>query len=219
MLHNDDELKERYHLPKTNIRTDSYVAVQLLEQDGRLDAETIGNVASLLEGTFSLSVLDQFNNLYLIKGNSPLCIYRFENGLLCYASTADILKEALSRCRFLSGSKEIIGISEGDILCIRPDGRLQMSRFDTTNLNKRLRWWNCGDYYFFEPKQNRILTDDMRTPLDELLETACNMGFIEDDILMLLEGGFCEEEIEAMLNSPGLFYRTLMEEIYAPMEY
>lgn len=219
VLHNDDELKERYHLPKTNIRTDSYVAVQLLEQDGRLDAETIGNAASLLEGTFSLSVLDQFNNLYLIKGNSPLCIYRFENGLLCYASTADILKEALSRCGFLSGSKEIIGISEGDILCIRPDGRLQMSRFDTTNLNKRLRWWNCGDYYFFEPKQNRILTDDMRTPLDELLETACNMGFIEDDILMLLEGGFCEEEIEAMLNSPGLFYRTLMEEIYAPMEY
>ena len=98
VLHNDDELKERYHLPKTNIRTDSYVAVQLLEQDGRLDAETIGNAASLLEGTFSLSVLDQFNNLYLIKGNSPLCIYRFENGLLCYASTADILKEALSRC-------------------------------------------------------------------------------------------------------------------------
>ena len=219
VLHNDDELKERYHLPKTNIRTDSYVAVQLLEQDGRLDAETIGNAASLLEGTFSLSVLDQFNNLYLIKGNSPLCIYRFENGLLCYASTADILKEALNRCRFLSGSKEIIGISEGDILCIRPDGRLQMSRFDTTNLNKRLRWWNCGDYYFFEPKQNRILTDDTRTPLDGLLETACNMGFIEDDILMLLEEGFCEEEIEAMLNSPSLFYRTLMEEIYAPMEY
>ena len=94
-----------------------------------------------------------------------------------------------------------------------------MSRFDTTNLNKRLRWWNCGDYCFFEPKQNRILTDDTRTPLDELLETACNMGFIEDDILMLLEEGFCEEEVEAMLNSPGLFYRTLMEEIYAPMEY
>ena len=70
-------------------------------------------------------------------------------------------------------------------MCIR-------DRFDTTNLNKRLRWWNCGDYYFFEPKQNRILTDDTRTPLDELLETACNMGFIEDDILMLLEEGFCE---------------------------
>ena len=28
--------------PNTNIQTDSYVAVQLLEQDGRLDAETIG---------------------------------------------------------------------------------------------------------------------------------------------------------------------------------
>lgn len=219
VLHNDDELKKRYHLSKTNIQTDSYVAVQLLEQDGRLDAETIGNTASLLEGTFTLTVLDQFNNLYLIKGNSPLCIYRFENGLICYASTADILKEALKRCGFISGSKEIIGLSEGDILCIRPDGRLQMSRFDTSNLKKHLRWWNFGDYYLFEPKRNRILTDDSSTPLDDLLETACNMGFLEEDVLMLLEEGFCEEEIEEMLNTPGMFYSALMEAAYAQMEY
>ena len=91
----------RCHLPRTNIQTDSYVAVQLLEQDGRLDAETIGNTAARLEGSFSLTILNQFNHLYLVKGNSPLCIYRFENGLICYASTADILKEALARCSFL----------------------------------------------------------------------------------------------------------------------
>ena len=30
----------------------------------------------------------------------------FENGLICYASTADILKEALARCSFLPRSKE-----------------------------------------------------------------------------------------------------------------
>lgn len=218
VLHNDDELKERYHLPKTNIRTDSYVAVQLLEQDGRLDAETIGNAASLLEGTFSLSVLDQFNNLYLIKGNSPLCIYRFENGLLCYASTADILKEALSRCRFLSGSKEIIGISEGDILCIRPDGRLQMSRFDTSNLHKHLRWWDCGNYDCWMPQSRRLYREDLRTSLDALLEAACNMGFLEDDVYLLLEEGFDENDIEELLNMPGAFYDTLAEAVYARMD-
>ena len=108
VLHNDDALKQRCHLPKTNIQTDSYVAVQLLEQDGRLDAEAIGNTAARLEGSFSLTILNQFNHLYLVKGNSPLCIYRFENGLICYASTADILKEALARCGFLPRSKEII---------------------------------------------------------------------------------------------------------------
>ena len=218
VLHNDDELKERYHLPKTNIRTDSYVAVQLLEQDGRLDAETIGNAASLLEGTFSLSVLDQFNNLYLIKGNSPLCIYRFENGLLCYASTADILKEALNRCRFLSGSKEIIGISEGDILCIRPDGRLQMSRFDTSNLHKHLRWWDCGAYDCWMPQSRRHFRKNTATSLDALLETACNMGFLEDDVFLLLEEGFDESDIEELLNMPGAFYDASAETVYARMD-
>ena len=218
VLHNDDELKERYHLPKTNIRTDSYVAVQLLEQDGRLDAETIGNAASLLEGTFSLSVLDQFNNLYLIKGNSPLCIYRFENGLLCYASTADILKEALNRCRFLSGSKEIIGISEGDILCIRPDGRLQMSRFDTSNLHKHLRWWDCGAYDCWMPQSRRHFRKNTATSLDALLETACNMGFLEDDVFLLLEEGFDESDIEELLNMPGAFYDAIAETVYARMD-
>ena len=92
--------------------------MQLLEQDGRLDAETIGNTAARLEGSFSLAILNQFNHLYLVKGNSPLCIYRFENGLICYASTADILKEALARCSFLPHNKEIVSLSEGDILCI-----------------------------------------------------------------------------------------------------
>ena len=56
-----------------------------MEQEGALNAQTIGKTAALLGGSFSLSILDEFNHLYLVKGNSPLCIYRFENGLTCYA--------------------------------------------------------------------------------------------------------------------------------------
>lgn len=211
VLHNDNALKQRYHLPKTNIQTDSYVAVQLLEQDGRLDAETIGNMAARLEGSFSLTILNQFNHLYLVKGNSPLCLYRFVSGLVCYASTADILKEALAQCSFLPCSKEIISLAEGDILCVRPDGRLQMSRFDTYNLHKRLRWWDCGDYDYLIPQRRRFYRKDPLTPLDALLETACNMGVLEDDVYLLLEEGFDENDIEELLNLPGAFYNTLAE--------
>ena len=218
VLHNDDALKQRCHLPKTNIQTDSYVAVQLLEQDGRLDAETIGNTAARLEGSFSLTILNQFNHLYLVKGNSPLCIYRFENGLICYASTADILKEALARCSFLPHSKEIISLCEGDILCVRPDGRLQMSRFDTSNLHKHLRWWDCGAYDCRMPQSRRHFRKNTATSLDALLETACNMGFLEDDVFLLLEEGFAENDIEELLNLPGAFYDTLAEAVYARMD-
>ena len=49
------------------------------------------------------------------------------------------------------------------------------------------------------------------TPLDILLETAGNMGFLPEDILLMLEGGYCEEEIESLLNTPGAFYAALME--------
>ena len=189
-----------------------------MEQDGRLDAETIGNTAARLEGSFSLTILNQFNHLYLVKGNSPLCIYRFESGLICYASTADILKEALARCSFLPCSKEIVSLSEGDILCIRPDGRLQMSRFDTSNLHKHLRWWDCGAYDCWMPQSRRHFRKDTATSLDTLLETACNMGFLEDDVFLLLEEGFDESDIEELLNMPGAFYDAIAETVYARMD-
>ena len=217
VLLNDDVLKQRYHLPKTNIQTDSYVAVQLLEQEGRLDAETIGKTAARMEGSFSLTILNQFNYLYLVKGNSPLYIYRFESGLICYASTAGILKEALDRCSFLPHSKEIISLSEGDILCIRPDGRLQMSCFDTSNLRKHLQWWDCGDYDCWMPHSLCIHRKGTSTPLEALLEAACNMGFLENDVYLLLEEGFDESDIEELLNMPGAFYDTLAEAVYARM--
>ena len=218
VLHNDNELKQLYHLPKTNIQTDSYVAVQLLEQGGHLDAKAIGNMAAQLEGSFSLTILNQFNYLYLIKGDNPLCVYRFESGLVCYASTADILKKALDRCGFLPTNKELIGLGEGDILCICPDGRLQMSRFDTANLQKQLRWWDCGNYDYWLPQRRRPRGKDTPTRLDNLLETACNMGFLENDVYLLLEEGFDEEDIEELLSMPGAFYDTLAEVIYARMD-
>ena len=93
-----------------------------------------------------------------------------------------------------------------------------MSRFDTYNLHKRLRWWDCGDYDYLIPQRRRFYRKDPLTPLDALLDTACNMGVLEDDVYLLLEEGFDENDIEELLNLPGAFYNTLAEVACSRME-
>ena len=41
VLYNDKELRTEKHLPNTQIETDSYIAVQLLEQQGKLDFDSL----------------------------------------------------------------------------------------------------------------------------------------------------------------------------------
>lgn len=43
VLYNDKELRRKQHLPTTPIKTDSYIAVQLLEQGQQLDGKISDN--------------------------------------------------------------------------------------------------------------------------------------------------------------------------------
>ena len=53
-------------------------------------------MAEAVEGTFTFTVTDNTDNLYIVKGNNPLCLYHWPKlGLYLYASTEDILKRAL----------------------------------------------------------------------------------------------------------------------------
>ena len=52
MLWNDKELRQTENLPDTHIQTDSYVAVQLLEQQKTLDFTTISAMAEKIQGSF-----------------------------------------------------------------------------------------------------------------------------------------------------------------------
>ena len=63
VLYNDDELRLRHKLPQTKIETDSYVAVQLLEQEGDLSANSLKRMAEALDGSFTLTILDAKSNL------------------------------------------------------------------------------------------------------------------------------------------------------------
>ena len=55
VLFNDTELKIKYDLSKTNIKTDSYVAVQLLERQNELTPDSIKFMAENVQGSFSFS--------------------------------------------------------------------------------------------------------------------------------------------------------------------
>ena len=94
-------------LPKTPVQTDSYLAVQLLEQHERIDISAIRDTAEMLDGTFALTVLSR-KGLFFVRGSSPLYICRFPSkGLILYASTQEILERALQRARFQAYHQKI----------------------------------------------------------------------------------------------------------------
>lgn len=100
VLYNDRKLRREQHLPPTPIETDSYIAVQLLEQGQQLDKENIKRMAELVEGSFVFTILRNDNTLFLVKGNNPLTIYHFPAlGLYVYASTKSILDNALKKVK------------------------------------------------------------------------------------------------------------------------
>ena len=68
VLWNDYELRHERLLPHTKIETDSYIAVQLIEQQKALHPQSLKNMAEELEGSFCFTVLDKADNLYVVKG-------------------------------------------------------------------------------------------------------------------------------------------------------
>lgn len=100
VLRNDRSLQVQKKLPVSKIETDSYVIVQLLEQAGKLDLQTLGAISELLRGSFTYTVLDSHARLFIVRGNNPFCLYHFPAlGFYVYASTKEILAAALRKFR------------------------------------------------------------------------------------------------------------------------
>ena len=98
VLHNDEILRREFRLPRTKIQTDSYIAVQLIEQQNALNFESLRHMAENVEGSFTFTVLDRKDRLYIVKGDNALCLFHFPSlGMYLYASTEEILRHAMSR--------------------------------------------------------------------------------------------------------------------------
>ena len=197
VLYNDAELKAKYHLPKTQIETDSYVAVQLLEQEKQLHAEGIKRMAESVEGSFVFTILRNDNTLFLVKGNNPLTLYHFPTlELYVYASTKTILDNALQQVN-LSDKFCEIEISEGEILEIAANGKRSKTTFAIKDYTHSV--FNPYNWYKTEEQE-------------ECLLECCRMfGVSEEDVYLLLDYGFSADEIEEMLMNPNLLEDALAE--------
>ena len=199
VLYNDAELKTKYHLPKTLIETDSYVAVQLLEQKKQLHAESIKKMAELVNGSFVFTILRNDNTLFLVKGNNPLTLYHFPAlELYVYASTKSILDNALQQVN-LSDKCFEIDVSEGEIVEIASSGNLSKTTFAMQNSVFSPYNWDNLNWYETEEQE-------------EFLLECCQMfGVLEEDVYLLLDYGFSADEIEEMLMNPNILEDALAE--------
>ncbi len=59
VIYNDKDLRKSEKLSKTNIQTDSYIAVQLIENKGTLNLETLKFMAEKVKGSFCFTLLEQ----------------------------------------------------------------------------------------------------------------------------------------------------------------
>lgn len=199
VLSNDAELKAKYHLPKTQIETDSYVAVQLLEQEKQLHAESIKKMTELVNGSFVFTILRNDNTLFLVKGNNPLTIYHFPKiGIYVYASTKSILDNALQQVNLSDKCCEI-DVSEGEILEIASNGKRSKTTFAMQD--SIFSPYNWDDLNWYETEEQ-----------EECLLECCQMfGMPEEDVYLLLDYGFSADEIEEMLMNPCLLEDALAE--------
>ena len=201
VLYNDKELRVEKHLPQTQIETDSYIAVQLIEQQGKLDFDSLKSMAESVHGSFCFTALDENNTLYIIKGSNPMCLLHFaELGLYIYASTESILKKALQKSGFHKYPFEVLHVEEGTILKIDRYGFLSGSTFEIQENFRFGKWYNWYDE----------LEEEYYSQQEKLLLEMCSCyGVTEDDVLLLLDYGYSADEIEEMLCDSNLLLETL----------
>lgn len=190
VLHNDKELREQKKLPATKIETDSYVAVQLLEQSGKLDLNPLKSMTESVEGSFTFTVLDTDNTLYFVKGTSPLYLIHFEKwGLYLYASTQSILENALKLCGISHYQYSVLAVKDGDVLRIDSSGNMEKGNFSMPYF----RPFHDASIYDFAAEE---------TEWDVIFEVCNCFGVDIDTVTDWLDYGYSAEEVEAFLMCP-----------------
>ena len=198
VLWNDKELRHDKKLPDTHIRTDSYIAVQLLESQNKLNFDSLRYMAETVEGNFTFTVLDQNNSLYIIKGSNPMCLLHFESlGLYIYASTESIMKNALRKVGLYKFASEKIEVVEGNILCINKTGEITRSEFEAKLYRSKYMSWYGNDEPYYGVHEGLLLA-----------YCGC-YGVDSSDVELLLEYGYTCDEIEDMLMDYDLIHETV----------
>ena len=214
VLYNDFTLRRELALPKTKIETDSYIAVQLIEQKKALDTDSLRYMAEQVRGSFTFTVLDDRDRLYIVKGSNPLCLYYFpEQDIYLYASTKEILEKGLQAAGLWKLPHERMLIEDGEILCIAPDGTASRAVFTmqeeyfnryhphyyATGTAKRTRQNSYRDQLLDFGRQMGISYQELTwLELMDVDDDELELALFDDDFRreVLISGGFYEDEEE-----------------------
>lgn len=204
ILWNDKILRQQENLPQTSVETDSYVAVQLLEQQNALEFASLKTMAEQVEGSFVFTVLDSEDAIWFVVGDNPLCLFHYDSFVL-YASTQDILVKATKRLR-LGKPQTVQQPEEGEILRIDKFGNQTSGSFMPRTTYPH--WWRYSPCYGYPWDEDDGLHD-------ELLAAAKAMGVSEAEVQALLDYGCDPDEIEELLYDPALLHEMTGELLYA----
>lgn len=199
VLYNDAQLRSFLCLPKTKIQTDSYIAVQLIEQKKALNFDSLRYMAEQVEGSFTFTVLDRRDRLYIVKGDNPLCLLHFPSrGLYLYASTEEILRRAMSRMDLGKHEDCRIPLDCGEILRIDRSGDVSRRRFDDSRLFPRWQssLWNLSRPGAWGEPEIPLAAGNY---LEEVKSVAAAFGYAPEEIERLASMGFSPEELEEFL--------------------
>lgn len=194
VLYNDLSLRRSYSLPHTRIETDSYVAVQLIDQQKALTPAGLRQMAELVEGSFVFTILDERDNLYIVKGDNPFCLLHFpRSGIYLYASTEAILRQAVARTWLRREQAEKVPVNSGDIVQIDLCGNIRTDYFDMA-WAPYPHWGNWGQV-------SPCLSRPEPGYLEQLKNVAASFGYTAEQIDQLLLEGWSTDEIEDAMYS------------------
>ena len=199
VLFNYEQVQKQEQLPKTKIKTDSYVAVQLIEKYGKADFDTIGKMSEIVNGSFVFTVLTSEEKLYISRWDNPICLLHFPKlGIYVYTSTKEIMQMALRGTIFEKQTVDIIPVSEGEMVSIDKNGIIERSRF-TPEYDDFFGYYGCRAF------RERDDYDSY------LCEYGSMFGVSEEEIMMLYDMGYDDEEIELMMMDHDMLRDCLNE--------
>ena len=200
VLFNYDYVRNLEHLPHTKIKTDTYAAVQLLEKYGKANFENIGKMSELVNGSFVFTILTDEEKLYISRWDNPICIIHFPKlGIYVYTSTEEIMQTVVKGTIFEKQQFEVISVSEGEMISIDKQGKIEKSRFAPIQ----------EDYFGYYDMYGGYRD---RYDYDSYLYDYCNMfGISEEELMLLYEMGYDDEEIELMMTDHDLLRKCLDE--------
>ncbi|RKJ37206.1 hypothetical protein D7Y09_16740 [bacterium 1XD42-1] len=199
ILYNDRELRIKENLPDTDIKTDSYIAVQLLEKEGTINTDTLAHMAEKVKGSFTFTVLNR-QGLFIIKGNSPFYLLHFKKGFYLYASTEEIMEYVLKKLKLKRLEREEISINSGEIIHLHRNGQVGLGKFVDSvffdNRNpKRFSYLN----YYTDLCQGE---NDYKITKEELEQLMFQYDLDENDIQQL----FCDpKQVQEVIDELNLW--------------